>query len=292
MAATIFSPSQNPIGNSISLSAEQLPIVAAMDDYLASLLKNPDVNGNGKIDLLEGKSYTLSVLYFIKPGTFKAPGLTPTLDPTTLIEGYRLSLTAVDANYPETVYFSGPAGSSLSGSPSQNYNAYDDARIYYTTYLFDPLGHSESFIPPGGTYTINYGNSTLTFNLPDQSYVNTNIVYPWPTVTLNDNGSLKQVDWIYKQHTGTVNFNLSALIHDIMVQLGGSGPACTAIPNQSGLYGSGRLPYNTTSHIFACQNINWGNAQPQPGSQYVDLFMMTYADHFGATYVVMYDRSN
>jgi hypothetical protein len=109
----IFTTSNNPIGNTIPLTGEQIEVVASMDDYLAAMLKNPDVDGNGKIDVLEGKSFRLSPIYFIKPGNFHVPDLTPTLNPQTLIEGYRLFLTVEDASYPETIYFTGPTGSPL-----------------------------------------------------------------------------------------------------------------------------------------------------------------------------------
>jgi len=287
---TVFTPSANPIGNKIPLTPEQVTIVAGMDDYLAAVLKNPDVDGNGTIDLLEGRSFTLSVIYFIKPGNFHVPQLTPSFDNTTLIEGYRLFLTVEDAAYPEIVYFSGPDGSPLSDTPSESYLSFDnDSRIYATQYLYDITGNA-SYIPVGGTYTVKYNNETLTFNLPDQTYVDDNIVYPFPTVLLNNDGTMNKVDWVYRMPAGVVNFDVKALVDNIMVQIEGTGPKCEAIPNQSGTYGSDRLPAETTSHTLACQNIVWGNSAPAPGAEYVIRLMMTYEDHYGASYVVMYEK--
>lgn len=288
--ATIFTPKHNPIGSEILLTTELKQIIAGMDDYLAALMKNPDVNGNGKIDVLEGKLFSLSVIYFIKPGNFQVPSLTPTLDPTKLIEGYRLFLTVRDASYPETIYYTGPSGSPLQNAASESYLTTNDSRVYGTYYQQDLSGIA-SYIPPGGIYTIKYGSSTLTFNLSDQSYVNSNIVYPWPTITLNENGTLNKVDWTYMIPAGAASFDVSALLRNIMVQLGGVGPACSAIPNQSGLYGSDRLAITPGTHTFACKDIVWGNTMPQPGSQYVERLMMTYEDHYGSTYVVMYEKS-
>jgi len=287
---TAFTASLNPLGNSIPLTSEQIQIVASMDDYMVALLKNPDVNGNGKIDVLEGKIFSLSVLYFIKPGNFKVPELKPTLNTGTLIEGYRLVLTVQDASYPEKIYFTGPSGSPLTNSPSESVLSFDNARVYNTKYLFD-LSGSASYIPVEGAYKIIYGSSTLTFNLPDQSYVNTNIVYPWPAVKLNENGTLNKVDWTYMHPAGAVSFDISALLRSIMVQLGGNGPECKAIPNQNGLYGSDHLPVTSTSHTFACQNIVWLNSMPLPGDDFVERLMMTYEDHYGASYVVMYEKT-
>lgn len=284
-----FIPNHNPIGNEIPLNSDQITLIAGQDDYLVSLLKNPDVDGNGQIDVLEGKLFALKVIYFIKPGNFKVPATTPTLNTSTLIEGYRLFLTVEDNNYPETIYFTGPAGSPLQNTPSEGYLSFSDARVYNTPYLFDINGLA-SYIPQSGIYKIKYENSTLTFTLPDQSYVNSNIVFPWPTISLNENGTLNKVDWSYKIPGGAASFDVSALIRNIMVQLGGIGAECKAIPNQNGLYGSDRLPITKTSHIFACQDIVWGITLPAPGAHYVERLMMTYEDHYGASYVVMYEK--
>ena len=286
----VFTPEANPIGGIIPLSPEQMTLLAGMDDYLASVLRNPDVNDNGTIDLLEGRSFRLSVIYFIKPGKFHVPELSPSFDNTTLIEGYRLFLTVEDGSYPETVYFSGPAASPLNNTPSESYLSFDnDSRVYATQYLFDLLS-SASYIPAAGIYNVKYGNETLTFNLPDQSYVNSNIVYPYPTISLNNGGTLNKVDWVYRSPAGAVNFDVQFLVDNIMVQIEGTGPNCEAIPNQNGTYGSGRLPAATTSHILACQDIVWGNTEPMPGSEYVMRLSMTYEDHYGASYVVMYEK--
>lgn len=55
----------------------------------------------------------------------------------------------------------------------------------------------KSFVPLGGLYTIDYRGSTLTFEIDDQSYVADNVVYPWPTITLNDDGTMRRIDWTY-----------------------------------------------------------------------------------------------
>ena len=288
-SGAVFTPSSNPIGNSIPLTPAQVTIVAGMDDYLSALLKNPDVNGNGTIDLLEGRLFSLSVIYFIKPGNFHVPQLTPSFDNTKLIEGYRLFLTVEDASFPEKVYFTGPSGSPLANTPSDGDLTYDDSRIYSTQYLSDP-NSPISYSPAGGIYTVKYNNEILTFNLPDQSYVDGNIVYPFPTVALNGDGTMNKVTWTYRMPAGVVNFDVDALIDNIMVQIEGTGPKCEAIPNQSGTYGSDRLPASTTSHTLACQNIVWGNTPLEPNMEHVDRLMMTYEDHYGASYVVMYEK--
>ncbi|MBP9152970.1 MAG: hypothetical protein KBF73_11850 [Flavobacteriales bacterium] len=56
------------------------------------------------------------------------------------------------------------------------------------------------------------------------------------------------------------------------------------------LYDSPKFDANVTSHTFACQNIVWGS-EPSPVYGFIARVMMTYEDHYGASYVVMYERS-
>jgi len=289
-SGNIFTPSHNPLDNEIPLSPQQLEVVAGMDDYLAATLKNPDVNGNGQIDLLEGKFFKLSVIYFIHPGRFNPGNLTPTLNTNSVVGGFRLFLTVRDGNYPETVYFTGPAGSRVYSTPSESYLSFTSHRVYSTPYIYDDTGMT-NMIPPGGTYTIKYGDQTLTFNLNDQSYVAGNIVYPYPTLTLNSGGTLNKIDWSYQYSAGTVGFDLSALMRNIQIQIEGNGNKCSDHQNSDRLYDSGRLPVNTVSHSFSCQNIDWGIGTPFPDWKHIDRVMMTYEDHYDAIYVVMYERN-
>lgn len=277
---TIFTPSHNPIGNEILLTTEQQNAVADQDDYLAILLKNPDVDGNGIIDLLEGKFFKLSVIYFVHPGTFFNGALTPTPNSPKLITGYRLFLTVRDKNMPDAVYFTSPSGSPFSNTTSESYQSYTSERVYQTAYYQDFSG-STSCIPNGGTYTVKYGNSTLTFDLADQSYIVNNIVFPWPSMTLNSDGTMKRIDWNYQLTSGTFTSDLNALMRNIMVQVNGTGNKCGKNQDKNRLYDSDRLAISTTSHTFSCQNIKWEG---------IDFIMMTYDDHYGSTYVVHYER--
>lgn len=287
----IFTPGHNPIGNEIVITDEQMEATACMDDYLAALLKNPDVNGNGQIDVLEGKFYKLEVIYFIKPGRFQGAALTPEYDSYKLIEGYRLFLTIKDKSFPEKVYFSGPAGSPLSNTPSEGVLEFDNHRVYNTPYLYD-LEDTASYIPAGGLYSINIGGSTLTFNLPDQEYVKNNVTYPWPTLTLNADGTMNKIDWVYEMPSGTTNTNLYSLLRTMQIQIEGTGNKCNS-SNQADdrLYDSPWLTPGTVSHILSCQNIAWGSGEPYPNWHHIDRVMMTYEDHYDASYVVMYERN-
>ncbi len=286
-----FIPAHNPIGNEIVLSAAQLENIAIEDDYLTALLKNPDVNGNGLIDVLEDKFFKLEVIYFIKPGRFTGSDLTPTQQQTKVIEGYKLFLTVKDKNFPNTVNFTGPAGSPLSNSSSESDMDFGSHHVYSTTYLIDLEG-TGSYIPVAGVYTIQYSGTTLTFDLPDQEYVINNVIYPWPTLTLNGDGTMNKIDWVYKASAGVVSYDLNALMRSLQIQMEGVGNKCggSTTMSEERLYDSPDLPVSPTSHTLSCQNIDWGIGSPSPGWKNIRRVMMSYEDHYDNSYVIMYER--
>ena len=286
----IFTPAHNPIGNEIILTPGQKEAVGSADDYLAMLLKNPDVNGNGQVDILEGKFFKLSVIYFIHPGNFEGGNLTPTIDPSRLIDGYKLFLSVEDNSFPETVYYTGPAGSPLANSPSESYLKYSGHRVYQTSYLFDVMG-TGTYLPVAGNYTINYAGQTLTFNLPDQSYVLSNVVYPRPTIVLNSNNTMNKVDWAYQYPSGVTPFDLNAVYRTISFSASGTGNKCSDHQYNDRLYDVYQLPISTTSHTLTCQNIDWGLGSPYPNWNHIDRTGFDLVDHYGATYAVINERT-
>jgi len=289
----VFTPGHNPIGVEIPLTAEQLTVVASADDYLTSLLEQPDVDGSGRLDVLEGRFFELSVIYFIKPGKFVGTALTPSAQPSTLIEGYRLFLSVRDDALPDSVRFTGPPGSPLNGTLSDDGFGSAGSKVYSTPYLYEALGvGGGSFVPVGGVYTIDYRGSTLTFELADQSNVVDNVVYPWPTITLNDDGTMHKVDWTYTVPSGAALDGVDALVAGMQIQIDGPGNKCSSSNHLSDrLYDSPKLSPSETTHTLSCQNILWGAAAPDPQAQRIERVMMTYEDHYGTAYVVMYERS-
>lgn len=286
-----FIPTHNPIGNEIVLTTEQQENVAVEDDYLSVLLENPDVNNNGKIDVLEEKLFKLEVVYFIRPGDFFGSNLTPTRYETKLISGYKLFLTVRDKKFPSTVYFTGPAGSPLHNSSSEGNMDFGSHHVYSTTFLED-IESIESCIPVGGVYTIDYNGTMLTFDLPDQEYVKSNVVFPWPTLTLNGNGTMNKFDWVYLAPEGGEVNDLNALVRSLQIQIEGKGNICGGgtTDGEDRLYDSPNLSVTTTSHTLSCQNIDWG-WMPTPGSKFVRRLALSYEDHYDNSYVVMYERT-
>ncbi|MBI4712296.1 MAG: hypothetical protein HY762_03180 [Planctomycetes bacterium] len=268
----IIEPGHNPIGSELPLTAEEQTAIAQGDDFFTSVIKNvPDADGDGQIDFLNGKFYRPFVMYFVTGGSFSG-NLTPSVTTPANITGFRFSLHVSDnstSTFPDTVYFNGPVGSSLSNSANdQAPNKYTHSATYGSPYITSPT------IPPGGVYTVTYNAGTLTFNIPNQSSAISNIILAVPTITLNGDGTIQKTNWSYKLGSGAVaNVDPQTIIEYIMLQVDGQ-----TMGNR--IYNSPQLPPATTEHVFT-SSVNWNN---------VAVIYMVYNDVFGNHYVVSWNK--
>ncbi|MEK6742699.1 MAG: hypothetical protein AABZ15_03770 [Nitrospirota bacterium] len=277
-SSSMVTPSYNPLGSELPLTSAEQIAIAQGDNFFASLIKNPDADGNGTIDFLDGKFFRPYITYFITGGTFGA-SLTPTVTTPAPIDGFRFGLHAKDATRPGTVYFTGPGGSGLSNAASaQPPLVNTDSTAYGSPYVTAPA------IPPAGQYLVSYKTSTLTFDISDQSSAPSNIILAVPTVTLNGNGTtINKVTWVYKPGSGGgATLDPLAVISSVMLQIEGNGTPCASY--QQGLtriYNAENLPATTVEHVLACQNLLWSN---------VTQIFMAYNDVYGNHNVVTWNK--
>lgn len=265
----------NPIGVEFPLSGEEREAIALADDFFASLVKSPDVDGDGVPDFLQGLFFRLMILYFINGGNFGS-GLTPALNPSASISGYKLALDARDADRPETVSFTGPSGSGLAASVSDQKNALSTRTTYFSPFVSVPV------LPPEGAYDVGYESATFRFEVPDQTSAPTRVVLPVPTVTLNGDGTIQKVVWVYRLGSGAeATLEPLSLIDGIEVQIEGSGSPCASYPQSERIYNSGELSASTTEHTLTCQTLLWGD---------VSRLHMAYDDVYGNHNVVTWAK--
>ena len=201
----VVTSSHNPVGAEIPLSAEVIRYIAQADDLLASIAMNPDVDGDGKIDLLAGKFFKMKIGYDIDGGYF-GTAMTPVINSPVSIHYFRLALHAFDTDRPTSVLFTGPAGSGFLNSPSDDYFDDDDGSSGY-----DSISSAVP-VPPQGNYTVSYKTSALTFTLPDQSQLPNNIILPVPTVYLNADNTIHKITWVHQLSGGGVIEDPSAIV--------------------------------------------------------------------------------
>lgn len=192
----IGTPTHNPLGTEIQLNEEEQQILSMFDDFFYPVVRNPDVDGNGKIDLLENKFYRLQVLWFYKGGNF-GNNLTPSYMPPLGYDGWKLAFSTQENNVPQSVEFYYPWNPAVASVSEQTiYLQQWNTTVYFSRLINESL-------PIGGVYTINFKGQNLNFNIPDQNQAFRNCPIIVPTITLNSDSSIQKVSWAYYNSSGT-----------------------------------------------------------------------------------------
>ena len=190
-------PLNNPFDDAIALSEEELAAYAQFNGLFAELVRNPDVDGNGTIDVLEKKRHFMEIGYTIYAGRFVNQALTPTIEPQ--MRSYQLHFfTTVDVcpGHDQNVFLEGPVGSPLAAGPALE-------RVDVGSYCTHRGIVSDSELPYGGQYDLEYPDSTFTFHVPDQTGIMDHLILIVPTVSLNHNGTINKISWEYRLANGS-----------------------------------------------------------------------------------------
>ncbi len=263
----IVDPGHNPIGSEIPMTSDDIIAYAFGNGPYASIIKNPDIDGDGIVDITTGYFFRYYVDYGVTGGNFGA-NLTATMPSPVNIISYRLGIKITDPNrvFPASITINGPAGSGLEGvqnDPLCRFISTDGSMCgFYSQYLNTPP------IPPAGAYVVQYNSKTLTFNVPDQTNITNYLAMLVPSVVLNTNGTINKITWEYKLSNGSASVDPKALVDTIGLEI-------TAIP-QTGppsaqVYSVYNLPSGTTGHTLTNQSINW-TAVTNIGTSYYDVF--------------------
>jgi len=263
-----FLPGVDPIGNGLTLSEAELAALAQLDQGFQQIVQNPDGDGDGIVDWLQGRFYNAQLGFSFNGGTFS--GLTG-VPPSSwgLVEwnfGMNVGEVGVSA-YPPYVTFTCPPAAGLDG-PSElamvsTFNGYSNA-LY-------PIGPHWQPGPmaPAGAYRASYRDRMVTMIVPDLSTVAAVLPAPVPTVSLNADFTINKVSWSYRLVDGTTVTASPALVRDIMVQV-----QSKASTSPCGGVGSGYQVQVAagTEHVFTCQKVRWAD---------VDTLIVGYHDVFG-----------
>ncbi len=263
--ASAAEPSHNPLGSEIPISASDISAYAFSNGTFASLVNNPDVDGNGTIDVLEDVFYRYFIMYGVAGGTFNGTDLTPTINSPVTIKGYRLTVVIANSSgiYPATIGMQGTVGSGIE-STSSEINNIGTMNSSYTMAWIEK-------IPPAGNYIASYDSTTLTFAVPDQSNIIKYQALALPTVILNGDDTIHEINWVYKLSDGSATIDPRVLIDKLLIEINGS--AATQ------LYNSPTFTTDITDHILTNQTIAWSD---------VTSISMAYNDIFGNHIVVDY----
>lgn len=213
--------------------------------------------------------FMFSFLQFARGGTFGA-SYSPTVHFPVEVSSYSATLSVVnDIDFPEpqSVFFTGPAGSGLVNAPADSMSSRvgSEWAVYQSPMIFTTSG------PPGGTWFVNYKGNTVKFDVPDPG-TRSHTVLPFPTVAIN-NGLLESVSWVYRDAaTGATLPGAPTWLVSVQVQIES---------NQGNrIYNSTELSPNVTYHVLTSP-IAWSE---------VIMVHMAYQDSLGNHYVVSFEK--
>ncbi|HET8725667.1 MAG TPA: hypothetical protein VFM53_15830 [Anaeromyxobacteraceae bacterium] len=283
--ATTFTPGHDPVGTEIPLATSDRTALRFLEGTFGSVVRRPDADGDGKVDVLQGRFYRPFLMYFVDAGTFGA-GTTATPATPAFITGFRFGVALSDSStFPATATLNGPPGSQITGFSLDLSGVPGTTSAIYTSVLM-----MYPFVPPVGVYTVGAGSRTLTFDIPDQSEATANVAVAVPAVTLNPDGTVAKVAWTYQLGDQSGSVKPEALIDNLILQIDGDGtanaPPCPANggvgSNQDNrAYNSPNVAASVTEHVLACQNIKWSA---------VRAIYMAYNDVYGNHMVVTWRK--
>lgn len=263
----VISPGHNPIGTELPFSSAEQTAIAQSNGMFASIAKDPDIDRNGVIDLLENKFYRPWVTYAVNAGNFGG-AYTPTINSTVTMDSYNVTMSSQSTLDSGGATVTGPNGSGIT-----NATCYESSNSNQSIYsIYQNIATRSPSIPFTGEYTFALNNGkVLVFSVPDQSLASARIAVAVPTVTLNSNGTINKISWVYRMpNDSSSTLTPTAIIDAIMIQIGGASA-----------YLSPMIASATTEHLLANQSISWSS---------VNNISMAYNDVYGNHYVVNFTK--
>jgi hypothetical protein len=202
LSSSIVTPGRDPFADGeLGLNQAEQSVLRVESSAFSSVVLRPDTDGNGKMDLLEGKFYFPYMGYYIN-GTFSNGSLTGQVTVPITFDRFDLCFQdqSLNASFPASgVNFSGPPASALDATP---------ARIDTSTGRYCSANIPGGAAMPAGTYTATYNGGTLGFEIPDQPTAAQEILVVVPTVKLNSDDTIASLGWTYRLGDGTNQGNI------------------------------------------------------------------------------------
>jgi hypothetical protein len=263
-SGNIVEPGHNPVGSEIPMTASDITSYVFSNGALGSVVKSPDVDGDGIVDVATGTFYRYTMRYAIRGGSFGS-GLTPTLVSPIVINTYvfEVKIDDPDLDFPSQVSFNGPAGSGIESATSWLKQSFGTVGCSYCAPAI-----SIPSIPPAGTYSVSYKTKTLTFELLSQAEITKCLAIPVPTVLLNSDSTIHKISIEYRLSDGSATIDPRALILDLNVQI--SVDVGNGAPGAQ-VYSSATVPPDTTEFVLTNQPLKWGSVL-SVGTGYEDVF--------------------
>ena len=199
-----FTPTQNLIQNgTFKITVEQKNILSKMDDFLAAMITNSDMNKNNIVDAVEGTDIiAIYPMYQFNSGKINTDW---TLDNSHLLSGHILQILRIVVN--------------MNKVPNNEITLTTPDSTTMVSTFYQQNNHDQSFDffdvnITGGDYTFIIDDKTYFYTLPDQSNYKSNFYIP--DITLIKSGTtITKASWKFKDYQGVdITDSISLLIKD------------------------------------------------------------------------------
>lgn len=268
--------SSTDIFETLGIGLDRTNRIGMASKLFGEVVKNPDYDANGIIDILEGKRIRVSVIYYIQNNTSFGSGLTPSTPTTSMgIKSHKfiVSIKNPSISQSSNAILTTPNQTVLEKTGSYNSNV---GSFYFP---------AQNGVPEIGKYSIVKDNSTYNYEINSDYFSENYIIIMIPTIVLNnDNITIKSISW--KSYDNTMQEITTPLdvLTKIQVQIDVKNPidyGITKVSNPNRVYDSPLLGINENDHILEKGDIKWNDVQ---------FVFVTYYDAFGNNYVNQYGR--
>ena len=215
-------PANNPIGNQINLTVDELQFLKEIGSYYEALSKNIDMNNDSIPDMLQDAFIDITTVQDVKFGTCGLNNTTPMLLPpdefgysySLYIRGPNSLLSSTDNSVAENAVLSGPADNPYSDIGGA-WNAYLNPRDWKLNF-----SRQNGTLPFGpGEYKIKIDNKEFTF-FYSRINMKTYTVISVPTIITNGNDEIVKITLTYQLPDGTPVEPEKLILSGIKYELG------------------------------------------------------------------------
>ena len=207
------SPEEDSLLNIDSAEKEML---TATDDLFSSIVRYPDLNKNGKIDILEDEQIKTMIrgklMFYASGGSFNS-NLTIDINENMNIDSSKFLVDFYSETYsiPNEIEFICD-NQDINGASSDS-NIDGNSGSYFS--------NPTSGILPAGDYEVKIGteiNNTFTVSNA-LSNAEDNLIYVIPKMNLNEDGTISTIEWKFQNKKGDVIENPSNILNSIEIQI-------------------------------------------------------------------------
>lgn len=267
------SPEHDPFEHIDSLSEASIQSLANAGSLFSSVVRNPDFDGNGVIDLLENKYINGKIMYFLgNPNSFDSL-YTPIIDSPITISSHKIFVGLRYPDLPENATITYPDDSSRS--------KYSNSGTSSRTFFFPGV----SGLPAAGAYRFQADSIDYIFSIPDQTNAAESIVILRPTVELDaETGVIISIAWEALHQDLTPLTSVNHIFSDLEVQIDVTEEAKLKYVIQDGstvrAYNSGNVPASN-EQVTLDVDVLWAD---------VAVVYFAYNDVYGNHYVLGYQK--